>query len=430
MGKLVGLDFGTTNSAMAIAVPDGSVQLAEFKEEGHVTETLRSILYFFNPLDTEAENRDVAAGPYAIEAYLKAETRGRLIQSLKSFLASRSFTQTVLYRSFYKLEDLIAIIIRELRAAAESQFGNLGTSVVVGRPVHFSGAKSQEDEEFAIDRLYKAVQEAGFEQIYFEYEPVAAAYKYEQQLDHEEMVLIADFGGGTSDFSLLRLGPSMKNREFGQRDILGNDGVAIAGNDFDSKLIRHLVAPELGSNAQYLSHNKLLPLPTWLFKELERWHYLSFLKTKQTTNMLNRIRLEALEPEKIENLLHIINDDLGFKLYRAIEHTKVELSEKEASIFVFEDPPVSIKKLVSRSEFESWISPYINQMESCIDRLLDKCNISPSKVDSVFMTGGSSFVPAVRKLFETKFGPSRLKGGGELTSVAEGLGLRALNLLS
>jgi hypothetical chaperone protein len=173
---------------------------------------------------------------------------------------------------------------------------------------------SPEDDAFATGRLKRAVQQAGFEEIYFEYEPVAAAYKYEQELDHDELVLIADFGGGTSDFSLLRLGPSMRFKEHGYRDILGTDGVAIAGNDFDSKLIRHLVAPELGLGAQYLSHNKLLPVPTSLFKELERWHYLSFLKTRQTMNMLNRIKLESSEPEKIDNLIHVINDDLGFKL--------------------------------------------------------------------------------------------------------------------
>jgi hypothetical chaperone protein len=429
MTRFVGLDFGTTNSAIAVSASDGPVRLATFLEDDRLVETFRSILYFFHPLDPDAGDKYVAAGPSAIEAYLKADPHGRLIQSLKSFLATRTFTQTVLYKSFYKLEDLIALIIHELRSAAERQFGDLGTSVVVGRPVRFSGATSQEDDDFATGRLKRAVRQAGFEDIYFEYEPVAAAYKYEQALDHDELVLIADFGGGTSDFSLLRLGPSMRFRELGHRDILGTDGVAIAGNDFDSKLIRHLVAPELGLGGEYRSHNKLLPVPTSLFKELERWHYLSFLKTKQTMNMLNRIKLEALAPKQIESLIQVINEDLGFKLYRAIERTKVELSDQEASTFIFVDPPVMVKKAVTRSEFETWISPYISEMAGCIDRLLDKCNVNAADVDSVFMTGGSSFVPAVRRLFADKFGGTKLKGGGELTSVAEGLGLRALSLL-
>ncbi|HEY7532865.1 MAG TPA: Hsp70 family protein, partial [Nitrospiraceae bacterium] len=261
MRRLVGLDFGTTNSAIAVAEEDGSVRLAKFQDGDRLVETFRSILYFFHPFDQESGGRYVAAGPAAIEAYLKSDPRGRLIQSLKSFLASRSFTKTALYRSFYKLEDLIGLIIQELRSAAEAQFGDLEPSVVVGRPVRFSGAATQEDDYFASERLRRAVQQAGFEQVYFEYEPVAAAYRYERELDHDELVLIADFGGGTSDFSLLPLGPSMRSRRQAQRDILGTDGVAIAGNDFDSALIRNLVAPELGLGAEYLSHNKRLPVP-------------------------------------------------------------------------------------------------------------------------------------------------------------------------
>jgi len=430
MPRFVGLDFGTTNSAISVAAPDGTVRLATFQEDGRLSETFRSILYFFHPLDRDSGGRFVAAGPAAIESYLKADIRGRLIQSLKSFLATRSFSQTVLYKSFYKLEDLIGLIIRELKSVAENQFGSLEASVVVGRPVRFLGAQNREDDEFAIDRLKRAVLQAGFQEIYFEHEPVAAAYRYEQELDHDELVLIADFGGGTSDFSLLHLGPSVRNGKQGEREILGTDGVAIAGNDFDSKLIRHLVAPELGLGGQYLSHKKLLPVPSSLFKELERWHYLSFLKTKQTMDMLNRIKLEALEPQKIENLIHVINEDLGFKLYRSIEHTKVELSETQTNIFKFVDSPIRIENGVTRSEFESWIGPYIGEMSSCIDRLLEKSHIHATDVDSVFMTGGSSFVPAVRNLFAAKFGASKLKGGGELTSVAEGLGLRAVSLFS
>ena len=429
MRKAVGLDFGTTNSAVAVASADGSVRLARFEEGGRLNDTFRSILYFFHPFDEEAEHTLVAAGPQAIAAYLRAEPRGRLIQSLKSFLASRSFSRTILYKSFYTLEDLIAIIIRELRLAAEKQFDHLGTSVVVGRPVRFSGARSDEDDDFAVKRLETAVRQGGFEQIHFEYEPVAAAYKYETRLDHDELVLIADFGGGTSDFSLLHLGPSVRMADQGRREILGTDGVAIAGNDFDSKLMRHLVAPELGLGANYVSNGKLLPTPSWIFKEFERWHYLSFLKTQKTMTMLDRVRLEALEPQKIENLIHVIDDELGFKLYKSIERTKVDLSDEDRSSFVFEDSPVSIEKNLDRLEFEDWIDPYILEMSKCINRLLARCNIAASDVDSVFMTGGSSFVPAVRRLFEEKFGASRLRSGGELTSVAEGLGLRALAML-
>jgi hypothetical chaperone protein len=422
----VGLDFGTTNSAIAVALGDDGVKLAKFKENSQSIETFRSILYFFHPYDHEVAHGPVAAGPEAVTAYLSSEPRGRLIQSMKSFLASRLFERTGIYRSFYGIEDLVALVVRELKAAAELQFGRLSASVVVGRPVRFSGAETQEDDLFALERLRRGVLEAGFEEVAFEFEPVAAAYRYEQQLNHDELVLIADFGGGTSDFSLLRLGPSMRAREDDTRQILGTDGVAIAGNDFDSVLVRHLVAPRLGLGTEYESMNKLLPVPAWIYKQFERWHYLSFLKTRETIEMLERIQANALEPERIGNLIQVIEDELGFELYQAIEATKIQLSKQPAAVFTFSHRAIDIHERVTRQDFETWIGPYLTAMRNCIDRLLQSCSVAPSEVDSVFMTGGSSFVPAVRKLFEDTFGPSRLRGGGELTSVAEGLGLRAL----
>jgi hypothetical chaperone protein len=149
--KGIGLDFGTTNSAITVAYADGSLRLARFTEADRLTDTFRSILYFFHPQDPESDSRYAAAGPEAIGAYLSAEPRGRLIQSAKSFLASRSFKQTAIYRSLYTLEDLIAIIAAELRSAAQDQFGEIPSTVVAGRPVRFSGARTEADDEFAIE---------------------------------------------------------------------------------------------------------------------------------------------------------------------------------------------------------------------------------------------------------------------------------------
>jgi hypothetical chaperone protein len=205
MRRAVGLDFGTTNSAIAVAAADGAAQLAAFEVDGQLTTTFRSILYFFHPKDEDADGRLVVAGPEAIFAYREAEPRGRFIQSMKSFLGSRSFEQTQLFNRVYRLEDLIAIIVRELRVAALEQFGDLDSTIVVGRPVRFAGAPGEEDVAFALERLQAGVCQGGFEQVTFEFEPVAAAAYYETQLDHDELVLIADFGGGTSDFSLLHL---------------------------------------------------------------------------------------------------------------------------------------------------------------------------------------------------------------------------------
>ncbi len=426
MPLAVGLDFGTTNSAIAVATPEGDVQLISFQADGHHTTTFRSVLYFFHPRDDEAEGRLVVAGPEAIQCYLASEPRGRFIQSMKAFLASRLFEQTRLVNRMYRLEDLVGILVGALKTAAEAQYGPLGSRVVVGRPVHFSGARDEVDDAFAHARLTRAIQEGGFAEVVFEFEPVAAAAYYETQLNHDELVLTADFGGGTSDFSLLRLGPSWRDHELEHRRVLGTAGVAVGGNDFDSRFIRHLVTPQLGFGTSYRSFGKLLSMPHEIYAQLERWDTLSFLRTRQTLRMLEDIRAQSLEPEKIDGLLHVIQEDLGYHLYQAVEHTKFALSAHEANTFVFTEPPVDIAASVTRERFETWIDAYLEEMSTCIDGLLDRCGVVSRDVDSVFLTGGSSFVPAVRRLFEQKFAPDHIRGGGELTSVATGLALRAL----
>jgi hypothetical chaperone protein len=431
MPHIIGLDFGTTNSAVAVAMPDGPTVLASFEGDGERPTTFRSVLYFDPEARTPDRKPRAVAGPQAISSYLSAETRGRLMQSMKSHLASRLFRDTYVFGEKYTLEDLIAMILGELRAAAAAQFGDLGSSVVVGRPVHFSGAASAEDDALALGRLRVALEQAGFEEIVFELEPVAAAYEFESQLDHDELILIADFGGGTSDFSLMQVGPSVRRRGHRAQDILGTDGVAIAGDTFDSKIVRQVVAPRLGQGSQYRStFNKVLPMPAWLYTNLERWHYLSFLKSKRTMQMLAELRLQAFEPENIAALIHVIEHDLGYHLYRAVEQTKIELSDRALSTLRFRDTAFAIEQPVRRDEFEGWIGDEITAIATCLDRLLEHTGVVANDVGSVFMTGGSSFVPAVRRLFEARFGVSRIRRGGELTSVAKGLALRALDLRS
>ncbi len=187
MSTPIGLDFGTTNCALALARPDRTVQLARFGD----TSNFRSILYFDDESPTKGKPR-IIAGPEAIQHYLNARSPGRLIQSMKSHLASRLFNKTQILGRTYTLEDLIGVILRELRRAAEEQFGNLGTTLVVGRPVHFGGTKDESENDFALNRLRVALYKAGFEDVHFLPEPVAAAYKYQRQLDHDELVLIAD----------------------------------------------------------------------------------------------------------------------------------------------------------------------------------------------------------------------------------------------
>src|SRR6185503_16398059 len=210
MRPVVGLDFGTTNSAIAIADAGKEARLASFGDGNNTTTSFRSILYFPPKDKSSTVKAETKAGPEAINSYLEADTKGRLILSVKSYLGSRLFTSTQINGRYYTLEDLIAIILRRLRTTVIEQFSVSADSVVLGRPVRFAGAETEADETLALNRLRTAADLAGFSDVTFELEPVAAAYQYETQLDHDELVLIGDFGGGTSDFTLAQLGPGRK----------------------------------------------------------------------------------------------------------------------------------------------------------------------------------------------------------------------------
>jgi hypothetical chaperone protein len=417
MRKGIGIDFGTTNSSVVLARQDRSIETVRFKTTSGTTETYRSVLYF------EPRSQGIG-GPIAIEKYLEADEKGRLIQSLKSFLASRLFSGTSVFGKQFSLEDLITIMLRDIRTQSESQIGAFDGPIVVGRPVRYSNADTEEDNQFALKRLTLALTKAGIGPVIFEYEPVAAAFYYESTLDHDQLILIGDFGGGTSDFSILRVGPTAA-RDMIHR-ILGTEGVALAGDAFDSRVVHNLVSPRLGRGTEYRSMDKILPMPEWIYSDLSRWHYLSFLKSNDTIEMLRNIRSHSLEPDRIASLLHIVENDLGFYLHQSVQALKVGLSSDVAGRFAFDDPVAPMHGQVKRSTFEKWIEPDLEKIRGCVDRLLASTGIGAAEIDRVFLTGGSSLVPAVRKIFEQRFGGERISGGSEFTSVAKGLALRAL----
>src|SRR5450631_962938 len=424
----IGIYFGTTNSSIACAYGSDEVQLAKFPYLGGLTDAYRSLLYLQQAKEGGVNTLKSWTGPEAIEQYLSADVKGRLIQSLKSFLSSRNLHSTEVFGRRHTLEDLIARILRDLRKKAEHQFGVSIRSAVVGRPVHFVGAENQEDDIYAEGRLRSAFESAGYESVEFEMEPVAAAHYYESTLDHDELILIGDFGGGTSDFSLVHVGPTIRRRDRVSGSIVGNAGVGVAGDAFDAKIIRHLVSPALGAGSQLRSLGKILTVPNWVYIRLERWHHLSLLRARDVLEMLRGVHAQSLEPAKIGALIHFIKEDLGFHLHRAVQKVKSDLSNAPLATFQFSDGFVDLAAAVERASFEEWISEELGQIERCVDSLLTSSGVQPKDVDMVFLTGGSSFVPAVRRIFETRFGKRRIRGGNEFTSVARGLALKAMDL--
>jgi hypothetical chaperone protein len=410
----IGIDFGTTNSSVAIA-RGGEVTLARFG----ATAAYRSVLYF-DPDERGRDRRPLSVGgAAAIERYLEGDGSGRLIQSVKSYLASRTFQATNIFGTNFTLEDLVSRLLAHLLEDARLGAAELaGARVVVGRPVRLVGAETDEDDAAAIDRLRRALARAGLPAVTFEYEPVGAAHHYEERLTSDELVLIADFGGGTSDFCLARVGPGAKG---GAQRILGTEGVALAGDAFDRQIVRRLVAPALGKRTHYRSHGKLMPVPPWLYGHLERWHHLSFLRSRETLKLLGDVLEGSQAPERIRGFLHLVEADLGHALYRAVERCKVELSSAAAARLTFVDAPIHLDAEVRRVDFEAWIAEELERIDAGVERLLASCGVAAERVDRVFMTGGSSLVPAVRALFVRRFGEARLAGGDELTSVASGL---------
>jgi hypothetical chaperone protein len=422
----IGIDFGTTNSSIARVNGSGEIELARFSHAAGFSNAYRSLLYLDQAKEGGVSKIKSWSGPAAIEVYLAAETKGRLLQSLKSYLSSRGFKSTEVFGRRMTIEELIARILRDLRESAEAQFGAEVRTAVVGRPVRFVGADTEEDNSFAEKRLRTAFQLAGYESVSFELEPVAAAHYYESTLDHDELILIGDFGGGTSDFSLLHVGPTIRKRGRGPGDLLGNSGLGLAGDAFDAKIIRNLVSPALGQGSLARSMKKVLPaVPNWVYAKLEHWHHVSFLRASGIANMVNISKVAAFEPEKLEALIHLIEEDLGYILHGAVQKVKCDLSNDKEALFRFSEGVIEIEARVTRADFEDWIADELEKIEGCIDSLMAASGTLAGDVDKVFLTGGSSFVPAVRRIFESRFGSARIRAGNEFTSVAHGLALKA-----
>ena len=420
-----GLDFGTTNSALCRS-DGGRTRLAHFPSLDGPTPVFRSVL-FFDPEERDGSGQVRAhTGPGALRAYEEKLGEGRLIQSIKSHLSSRSLVGTSIYGRQVSVEELVAKIVRDLREQAEADLGSLDGPTVVGRPVRYAGLDAEVDDPFPVERMRQALSLAGIDDVSFEYEPVAAAFHHERDLDHDELILVGDFGGGTTDFCLMTVGPSYRGQALHRDRVLGAAGIGIAGDVFDGKLIRRLVAPALGRGTTYRSaFGKDLGVPDWWFVHLEKWHRLSMLGAPRNVRAMEEVLRTAAEPDRIEGLLHIVRDNLGFSLAYSVEAAKIGLSVAELATLVFEDAPVRVEEPVTRAAFEGWIDADIRRIEGCLDGLLEQVGAAADDVDVVFLTGGSGQVPSVRQLFVDRFGAGKLRGGDHLTSVASGLALVA-----
>lgn len=434
----VGIDFGTTNSAVGVVHENGEASIIRHADtarpgngpETRGSDTLRSMVAFERRRRGEAGSPPPLIGHDAVAAYLRGDEECRLLQSFKSYLTSRLFNSATIFNTAYSLEHLIALVVGRLRHGVEADARREVRRVVAGRPVRFVAEDGTPADDYAEARLRQAFAQAGIDEVVFEYEPIAAAYYYERGLDHDETVLVADFGGGTSDFCLVRLGPGRARLARPEDAILATGGLGLAGDTFDRRIIERGIAEYFGKNTTYTSNGKDLPVPDWIYGRFARWHHIGFLGTSSTLRMLEEIRAQASHPHRIDNLLTLIDYNLGYHLYRAVEAVKIGLSCAEETTFVFDQDGIHIRRPITRSDFESWIAPELAEIETCVETLLADAGIAASQVDRVFMTGGTSLTPAVRAIFARHFGENRLNRGGEFVSVASGLAYRAREIFA
>ncbi|MGZ3272996.1 MAG: Hsp70 family protein [Caulobacteraceae bacterium] len=415
MTDAIGIDFGTTNTVAAQSASDGGVRLVEIAG----SPTFRSALSFARP-PHDPQGRVVEAGPFAIEAYVEDPLETRFIQSFKSYAASPLFTETRILERRYRFEDLLSVFLLGLKRHAGDALADLPPRVVVGRPVAFAGL--QPDPALALRRYQEAFGRLGFSDIRYAYEPVAAAFFFARQLTADATVLVADFGGGTSDFSIIRF-----ERHAGRMKAtpLANSGVGVAGDAFDYRILDHLVSPRLGKGTDYRAFDQLLPIPNRYYAAFARWEQLALMRASRDMRDIRALTRTAVEPEKIAALVELLDDNHGYRLYQSVSRLKEALSSEDEAVFSFRAGDIVIEGPVKRSHFERWIAPELAAIAGAVDEALNKAALGPGQVDRVFLTGGSSFVPAVRRLFAERFGEARLESGAELVSIASGLALIA-----
>jgi hypothetical chaperone protein len=403
---IVGLDFGTSNSAVAT-------------QEGRVLPLVPPSVLFRSVLFFPDDSREVWSGAAAIDEYLQRST-GRFIQSIKTWLPSASFHSTQIRNRPYRLDDLVAILLRRLRELAEPLAGAPVDRVVPGRPARFS--EDPDEDARAEARLLAAAKLAGFTDVHLLIEPIAAALAYEASLNKDELVLVADFGAGTSDLTLMKVGPSRRGAGDRRADVIASHGVRIGGDRFDSAIMRHKLLPLFGEGSTYETMGKRMEVPMAILGKLLSWHEMSFIKERSTQQLLDRMLQSSDRPEAIQALIDLVEENLGFRLFRAIEAAKIELSDRPRTRLRFDEAAIQLDVALERGAVEKMWQPLLDQLDAAVDELLGRAQVDLATIDAIFLTGGSSQIPAVRERIVRRFGADRLRSADAFSSVAAGLG--------
>lgn len=444
---IVGMDFGTTNSGMAVY--DGrSVNILPLDPANNNPRVARTALYITNEqqifIGRDALNRyfeqnvgrpvktkKVWIGEIEIRGadmhyvtdvyvYVDVFSPGRLLLSIKTSLRDSDYPGTIIGQHYYSLENLIALYLNITKTRAEQQLGQPLRQVVLGRPVRF--ATDPEKDRLAQIRLLQAAFQAGYETIYLQPEPIAAAYSYETSIDAPQNVLVFDFGGGTLDLTVMRLGDRTRQR------VLATGGIPVAGDVFDQKLVRTKLPRHFGEGSYFGPRHKALTIPSWIYDAFSSWQTILELQTAENKKMLRDIAQTAQRRYQIEALESLIASNFGLQMFDIVEQAKRALSEKRGASITLEGPGFKVQEFVTRTEFETIIRAEIQAIDAHIDETMAVSGLKPEQIDAVIRTGGSSQVPAFDEMLQRKFGPEKVRRVDTFSSVTAGLGIFAHGL--
>ncbi|MFK3798177.1 Hsp70 family protein [Pseudomonas sp. NPDC088444] len=409
--RALGIDFGTSNSTVGWLRPGAETLIA--LEDDKIT--LPSVVFF------NIEERRPVYGRLALHEYLEGY-EGRLMRSLKSLLGSKLIKHdTSVLGTAMPFKDLLGLFIGELKKRAEAVAGQSFEQVVLGRPVYFVDDDAAADQE-AEDTLAEVARKIGFKDVSFQFEPIAAAFDYESTLDREELVLIVDIGGGTSDFSLVRLSPERRLVDERQSDILATGGVHIGGTDFDKQLSLQGVMPLFGYGSRMKSGAYM---PTSTHMNLATWHTINSVYSQKSQLALGSMRYDIEDTLGIDRLFKLIEQRAGHWLAMEVEETKIQLTNAQNRVVPMDRIEAGLNADLTRALFESSIESLLERVRESVTSLLGDAGVGVADVDTVFFTGGSSGIPALRNSVSAMLPNARHVEGNIFGSIGAGLAIEA-----
>ena len=408
-----GLDFGTSNTTLAVARGNAAARLLPL-EDGKPT--IPSVIFF----DFD-DNREVF-GRAAIADYI-AGNDGRMMRSLKSILGSSLAEEKVrIKQRVLSYLQIIGTFVGTLKQRAETELGEPFDSVVLGRPVHYVDDDPIADRK-AQQQMETTVRARGFRHIAFQFEPIAAALDYEQRVTREEIGLVVDLGGGTSDFSIVRVSPQRARAADRQDDILATAGVHVGGTDFDRHLSLKTVMPELGYQTPTADGKR--PLPSAPYVDLATWHRINQLYDPAMLRQLRHTEKEARDPERVEKMIAIVSHREGHRLAGDVEDAKIALTDADKAVLNFEGEEVELHPTLTRAGLEAAIARDVDRIEDKLGEVVAVAGLTSDRVDTLILTGGSTGIPMIQNRLRANFPEARFVETDAFGSVGLGLALDA-----